>query len=243
MPTYLDRYLQGEHEQVWAELLEQGAAIHQEPLLSDALAVTRETMKRTRYNIEQLILRLNTLGYVFGVYPSGYYKVEGYLQPLNPPRHDIAKKISQYETLEGISSFPLSLRIFWEIVGDVDLTGHHPTWPRYSDPLVIFPVEAIDADYSRWRYQIEEGDAETEQFGVPISADYFHKDNVSGGEPYRIRVPNYTIDGILENERHETTLVNYLRICFRYGGFPGLRWLEGDISRENSYLVEGLMPI
>ena len=46
---------------------------------------------------------------------------------------------------------------------------------------------------------------------------------MSGGAPYSILVPNTAIDGILENESHQTTLVNYLRICLQQGGFPGVR--------------------
>jgi hypothetical protein len=44
--SYLERYLTGEHEQVWAELVALGAAVRDEPLYSDALAVARETMRR-----------------------------------------------------------------------------------------------------------------------------------------------------------------------------------------------------
>src|SRR5258707_1642579 len=64
--TYLQRYVAGEHEQVWAELVALGAAAYDEPVHSDALAVARETMRRARANIETLIPRLQRLGYTFG---------------------------------------------------------------------------------------------------------------------------------------------------------------------------------
>jgi hypothetical protein len=41
-------------------------------------------------------------------------------------------------------------------------------------------------------------------------------------------VPNDGIDGQLLWERHLTTFVNYLRICFRWGGFPG--WDRGALD-------------
>ncbi len=66
MASYLDRYLSGEHEQVWAELVALGAAVREEPLYSDAWAVACETMRRARYNIELLIPRLEAFGYQFG---------------------------------------------------------------------------------------------------------------------------------------------------------------------------------
>jgi hypothetical protein len=71
MPTYLDRYLAGEHEQVWDELMALGAAVREEPVYSDALAVARETMRRSRSNIETLIPRLDQAGYVFGLHALG----------------------------------------------------------------------------------------------------------------------------------------------------------------------------
>ena len=244
MPTnFLDRYLQGEQEPVWDELLALGGAIRQEPLFTEALAVTRETMRRARYNIELLVLRLNAIGYVFGVYPNDRRKLPGYTGPHNPPGQDIANKISKLEALEGIGSLPLSLQVFWEIVGEVNFIGYHPAWPEFSDPLVIFPIEAIHYDYTEWRELVDEGDPEARQFGLQLSPDVYHKDNVSGGEPYSMRVPNFAIDGMLEYERHSTTFVNYLRITFRYGGFPGVQWAKGAIPGEMSGLADGLLPI
>jgi hypothetical protein len=39
--TFLERYLTGEYEQVWAELEALGEAVREEPLYSDALTVAR----------------------------------------------------------------------------------------------------------------------------------------------------------------------------------------------------------
>jgi hypothetical protein len=71
-PTYLERYLSGEHERVWDELVALGAAVREEPVYSDALAVARETMRRARANIDGLIARLVHVGFLFGY---------GWLQP------------------------------------------------------------------------------------------------------------------------------------------------------------------
>lgn len=64
--SYLNRYLQGEHEAVWDELQTRGAEIYNPSLYDDALAVARETMRRARANIEMLIVRLAQTGFVFG---------------------------------------------------------------------------------------------------------------------------------------------------------------------------------
>jgi hypothetical protein len=64
--TYLERYLNGDYEQVWEELLDLGTTVRTDPLYPDALAVARETMRRVRKNVEVLIHKLTHLGFVFG---------------------------------------------------------------------------------------------------------------------------------------------------------------------------------
>lgn len=72
IPTYRERYLRGEHEQVWDELVALGEEVRTEPLYTDAVAVAHETIRRVRHNIGLLIPRLVGLGYLFGY---------GWLQP------------------------------------------------------------------------------------------------------------------------------------------------------------------
>lgn len=66
MTTFLERYQSGEHESVWNELVRLGAAVRQEPVYTDALAVARELMRRVRQDIELLIDRLIQRNFVFG---------------------------------------------------------------------------------------------------------------------------------------------------------------------------------
>ena len=62
-------------------------------------------------------------------------------------------------------------------------------------------------------------------FAVDVAPDWLHKANVSGAGPYAIEVPNKGVDALLLAEPHLTTFVNYLRIAFQWGGFPG--WERG----------------
>src|SRR5690349_14807254 len=66
MPSYLERYWAGQHEQVWDELRALGPIPRDTPLHGEALAVARETMRRVRLNIRTVIERLQALGYMFG---------------------------------------------------------------------------------------------------------------------------------------------------------------------------------
>jgi hypothetical protein len=64
--SYLERYTNGEYEQVWDNLLALGAQVREEQVYPEALAVAQETMRRVRQNIELLINRLVQVGFIFG---------------------------------------------------------------------------------------------------------------------------------------------------------------------------------
>jgi hypothetical protein len=71
-------------------------------------------------------------------------------------------------------------------------------------PLMVFPV------------------AESVEGGlVLIAPDALHKADVGGGEPYGVAVPDFRADAKVLNEPRNLLFVDYLRLCFRWGGFPG----------------------
>ncbi len=78
---------------------------------------------------------------------------------------------------------------------------------------------------------------------VPIAPDWDLKYGISGCGGYEIAVPNPSADARLLTEWHHTTFVNYLRICFRWGGFPGWERVEPRPDSDLAFLTEGLLPI
>jgi len=48
-------------------------------------------------------------------------------------------------------------------------------------------------------------------------------------------------DGKLLNERHELYFVDYLRLVFRYGGFPGYEGVVSPLPPEIDLLGQGLL--
>ena len=58
-----DRYLAGEHEQVWKDLIAIGPAALDEAHAADALAVAYETMHRVEHNVRTLADRLKAMSY------------------------------------------------------------------------------------------------------------------------------------------------------------------------------------
>jgi len=59
---------------------------------------------------------------------------------------------------------------------------------------------------------------------------------------YTIRLPDAAADARLAGEPREVTFVEYLRIAFRWGGFPGWE-RESARPEELTRLTEGLLPI
>lgn len=231
--NYLKRYHDGEYERVWEELIALGPDVRQEPHYSEAFEVAAETMRRVRRNCEILVARLQSLGYVFGIYPdgtTGYYSEGPLVPPSGATRDDIA------ELEEHAGPLPISLVVFWQEVGLVDFVGRHPEWGAGLDPLVVIPpVGALSLLY-------EEDAGEEFEWFAGLAPDDLHKDNVSGSDPYGVALPNPAADFVFLNESHDLPFVQYLRMSIlRWGGFPGL---DGRAARFKHLdeLIAGLEP-
>lgn len=262
--TYLERYQQGEYEAVWTELTALGAQVLHEPLRTDVYDVACATMLRVRENIETLIPRLQALGYRFGIWEEDE-EVELYSGPLVAPIARTQAGIARIEQELGV--LPLSLRAFAEIVGSVDFRGHHPEWAAHKgllDPLVVeVPFANKDwCDYvietaRDWiQYFTEEAPENAEegydQPFIEIAGDAYHKDNISGGPPYKILIGTPMADGMVRNilapggsawgQVEEPLFLAYLRDCLQWGGFPGFanRHENGRPEAQLEYLTQGL---
>lgn len=266
MPTYLQRYLDGEREAVWAELAALGAAIHEQPLFDDAQAVARETMTRARANVETLAQRLTALGYHFISDALG-----------EPPAPFIAPTqatIARMRDLEReYGPLPLSIATWYEVVGAVDFTGSYPRLSGYDalDPgdmtmsfqgqlmrvsmlpgvriLGPAPEPDLDSDANPtsdplviWPCidalvdELDEG-----RYSLGFAPDALHKANTSGGDGPHIDFGAASMDAPLHGDDWEGVLfVSYLRIVFAWGGFPGLRESANPPHELLARLREGL---
>jgi hypothetical protein len=315
MPNYLERYLRGECEQVWADLLALGGRIREEPLYAEAQSVAHETMTRARANIELLVPRLHTLGYRFA-HPDRVFV---------PADEETRRLVTEAERRAG--PLPLSLRAWCEVVGEVNFMGSHPRLSTYrqtrgatdvaqsflalfakhggtvsatgdplrqsvdlskgllddvvqgiknrrprspevaagvrackdflkqfqapvvsegpdvdSDPLVVEPYfQDLEDDMDD---DEDAGEAGTEEYDVIIAPDAVQKTGQSGGGPYLISFPNPAVDAVLEETGEDYgTFIEYLRTCFRWGGFPGLRASAKPPREELDFLTQGLAPL
>lgn len=220
--TYFRRYKAGAHVEVWTELVALGSGVREPAIFSDATSVARATMERVAANIERLIKRLKLYGYQFGVYPDGT-PMRRTTEPLVKPDATSLAQIDELEHLAG--TIPLSLRAFWEIVGHVSLIGRlRRGLLPYSDPIYVAPPEVGIVNFRDFHPdKYERHEPLGELFTCAIAPDFLHKDNVSGGEAYGIRLPNSDADAKLEHEWHDLHFVSYLRVAIlEWGGFPGL---------------------
>ena len=154
-----------------------------------------------------------------------------------PPPANTADLLMRFEKKAG--TLPLSLRTFYEVVGAVDLQGSHLSLsPEKSaicpDPLVVFPLEDVLAGTEEMAQ--DDGDIR-----LQLAPDDIHKAGESGGEPYEIAVLDARADGEFLNERHGLFFVDYLRLAFRFGGFPGYEGFDRGLPPEIAQLSMELM--
>jgi hypothetical protein len=76
---------------------------------------------------------------------------------------------------------------------------------------------------------------------LPVAPDRLHKDNVSGGPPYRLVVPDGCADGLFVAEA-TMPFVSYLNWVFRSGGFPGHATSPAPWAVRQS-LAKNLLPL
>ena len=218
-----ERYQAGEHQQVWRELMALGADVRTQPYAADAVAVAYETMQRVQANVRTLVQRLRAMRYVFKHDAS------------SGPAPEVRKAIVAFEKETG-AALPLSLRAFYEVVGEVNLIGHHASLaPKHGsaapDPLVVYGFDEGAVEF--------DDDGETPS-AITIAPDDLHKADTSGGDAYEMAIPDLRADGELLNERHNLFFVDYLRLCFRFGGFPGYDGMD-RVPPEIATLREGLI--
>jgi hypothetical protein len=136
MPSYLERYQNGDCEAVWNELLALGDAVRKEPVYSDAKAVANETMQRVKRNIEKIYQRLQSLGYEFVAEKAAPSPLKG-----------LEKQIGEDSLLGSLFG-----NLFSNLQTKIDLLGgslgQSPKTRRAYNPPAAGIVEALD-EYER----------------------------------------------------------------------------------------------
>jgi hypothetical protein len=199
---YANRYESADYEGVWNELhhLDLRKPITT-AIYDDVVECVRATMRRVRANVEYLVHALTNIGYAF------HHPDHSHVRPSEEDRRVLAEIEEQYGPL------PLSLRLFYEEVGAVDLRqspsqlvrdSHeceaHPsplTTLGEEDPLVVCSVQELMAQIAAnlpclsRRYSDPPG---TERLTCCLDPDLFVKADCSGGEGYLVYLPEPSVD-------------------------------------------------
>lgn len=214
-----DRYQAGDHRRVWEELAALGPSVRQDPHAADALAVAYETMRRVRENARTVTVRLKAPGY-----KKGLGKVH------EPPTAASRMPIPRIEQIAG--GLPLSIRAFFDVVGAVNWMEHDAAMEPRKGPMDPDPLVVISTGFELARCE-EEG-----RGSILIKPkELCSRDS----RAYELEVPNLGADGKLLNQRHDVYFVEYLRLAFRFGGFPGYDGIDrppGRLARLSAGLVE-----
>lgn len=249
---YLERYLHGEREVVWAELTALGPLVREEPLYTDAVAVARETMRRARHNIELLVARLTELNYRFDLLEE-----PPDAEPWDPPTPQDLAALDAAEQQYG--PLPISVRLWYEEVGSISLIGAHPTlnyygelgWEAFqhaptTDPLFVAPFEPLEDGLTE-RYGNDRYPVLQQVYALAIAPDMVSKAGESGGRPTYLYFPNPVMDvPLVTLDWPGMLFVNYLRLSFTWGGFAGFS-IQPDAAQaakeELAFLTHDLLPI
>jgi hypothetical protein len=110
----------------------------------------------------------------------------------------------------------------------------------YADPIQIMAlddlVEIVTDAEQYWEKDMRQYYEEDQIAFLELSADYYHKDNTSGGAPYSLQItPLPSIDGLFLNEEHDTTFIDYLRITFDNCGFSRITNPKYDNDYEGFF--------
>jgi hypothetical protein len=168
----------------------------------------------------------------------------GIVRPIVPPEAPESLGLGQVTSQAG--ELPLSFRAWHSIVGGVNLVGSHPEIAPPGvecDPLFVAPLKCVADACGAWQ-EDHAGEKKRPPFQMPISPPRSVKAGINDEQPhYIVTLPNATLDAVVENEPHGLHFVDYLRLAFEWGGFPGYADMPDKAPALICRLKERLLPI
>jgi len=236
------RYRSGAFEAVWEEI-KSHSRIDGE-FREEVLEVAAEMMSRVARNADLLSERLRAAGWTAF---TGNLRTRPY-----------SDRVKIFERIESLTEGPVppSLRAFWSIVGGIDWVWDYikdEARPDLGvglpmdemDPLYVDDASAVNHVFEYWEAQRNQPDPDlVDPFVLDLAPDHYHKANISGGAPYAVELPFFGVDPPFANEAHRLSFVDYLRLSFRWAGFPGLEahGEREDVRRFVAAFGQGLEP-
>jgi hypothetical protein len=154
---------------------------------------------------------------------------------------------------------PLALAALWRVVGDVSLGGSFRTWDPsaflfedgydwpdvgvYSEPIEINGESALLGYCDEATGIVPPSYLVDGTFSMSLGPDATHSAGFSGGT-HEIGLPDACANPVIHGVEHRPgiRLIEYLRVCFQWGGFPGFEF-EATVPPEIATLRRDLLPI
>jgi hypothetical protein len=221
--NFYERYQNWETTAVYADITELGQKAFGPQYYPDVRNVLEETFSRVAYNLRVMHRALIEAGYLFK--KEFQYNSD---QPLLKPFPDTeALLIKLARSVKPFGYVPESLKMFYRAIGGCNFAWDYETnedyrWV-YADPIQIIALDdlvSIVSEDEYWEQDMRRYFEEDHIAFLELSADYYHKDNTSGGAPYALLItPVPAIDSSFLNEEHNTTFIDYLRVTLENCGF------------------------
>ena len=230
MGIYLQRYLGGECEAVWRQLVDLGEAALRPPVLEEATAVTEEVVRRMIHNARVIGNYLADAGYEFQT--PGPFVV--------PADESTAEGVRQIEQEYG--ELPLILKVWWSHVDHLNSVPSEKWWKStegcHTEGIFPAPEIAICSPHEclsisqDWAELIRENWEATTAAGYSTEG-HMHPDDVflligpvtSGNDRVGYRFPFRAVDGLCNDE--DPSLVEWLRHYYLVKG--GLGWIYSAV--------------
>ncbi|PBJ12867.1 hypothetical protein [Flavobacterium sp. ACN6] len=238
--NFYERYLKGETKEVYNDIYELGNDAFLPNNSVEIEKVLTETFERVAYNLGIIYKELVNINYLFKTDFQFNFE-RPLLNPL-PNTDSLLEKLE--ESVKSFGFVPLSLKMFYKIVGACNFGWDYDTnedfiW-EYADPIQIISLdELISIVTDEYAFETFQEYYEDDGFvSLELSADYFHKDNISGGQGYALQVTSKpSVDGQFLYEEHNTTFINYLRICFENCGFSRITNPENNNQYQTFFEI------
>ena len=241
----LNRYQSGEFEQVWRDI-----RAHERidgGFRGEVIEVAEAAMRRVAQNADLVAERLRAAGWL--ALSASYHDLR------TPPKPDDQAVFARIEEISE-APVPPTLLAFWRVVGginwvwDYNASVAQPTLgfdlpPEEHDALCVDAPGSISYLFDEWMEEKASHEPDLlHPFSIYLAPDDYTKANISGGGPYCIEVPFLGADPLFADERHGLPFLDYLRLAFRWAGFPGLdRHAERrDVQDFVARFGKGLLP-
>ena len=168
----------------------------------------------------------------------------GIVRPIVPP--EMPETLWLRKITSPAGDLPLSFRAWHSTVGGVNLVGSHPELAPPGvecDPLFVAPLKCVADACDAWQ-EDHAGEEKRPPFRMPISPPASVKAGINDEQPhYIVTLPSATMDAVVENEPHGLRFVDYLRLAFQWGGFPGYADMPDKAPALIHQLKGRLLPI